>query len=167
MLRSNRDEARDTGSSYENELNKCQNGSEELMRTESACLGCEGKWMTERTSDVHFQRKVSHRYHGSHCDLEMNFNAPLWRFCVTIPLPLSFLFFLGGGWGGEHPLLSPLPILLRWHPNRHMCMWCARTQKACAHGKERWGGKSLHKRFITNVSNPLLHCQGDVIKHTL
>ena len=125
-----------------------------------------GKWMTERTSDVHFQRKVSRRYHGSHCDSEINFNGPLWRFCVTLPLPFSFFLFLSFfffWW-----VLSPLPILPRWHPNRHMCMWCARTQKACAHGKERWGGGgSLHKRFITNVSNPLLHCQGDVIKHTL
>ena len=33
--------------------------------------------------------------------------------------------------------------------------------------KKDGGGGSLHKRFITNVSNPLLHCQGDVIKHTL
>lgn len=33
--------------------------------------------------------------------------------------------------------------------------------------KKDGGGKSLYKRFITNVSNPLLHCQGDVIKHTL
>lgn len=91
-----------------------------------------GKWMTERTSDVRFQRKVSRRYHGSHCDSRINFNAPLWRFCVTLPLS-----FFSSQSTHCHLLSLSLP---RWHPNRHMCMWSARTQKACAHGKERWGG---------------------------
>lgn len=133
-MRSNWDEIRDTGSSYANEWNKCQNGGEELMRTESACLGLRGKCMTERTSDVHFQRKVSRHYHGSHCDLQINFNAPLWRFCVTLPLSFLFLYFILFFW-----------VPIAFSTPRLAAMTSEQThvdpEKPGAHGKERWGGK--------------------------
>lgn len=120
------------------------------------------KRMTGRTSDVHFQRKVSRRYHGSHCDLEINFNAPLWRFRVTIPLPLlSFFFF----WSTHCYLLSQYCCD---DIRTDTCACGAPEPRKPVHMEEKdGGGGGLHKRFITNVSNPLLHCQGDVIKHTL
>lgn len=67
---------------YANEPSPCQDGGEELMRTECACLGC----MTERTSD--FQK-------GSFTllswqPLRINFNAVDF---VSPFLPSSF--FLG------------------------------------------------------------------------
>ena len=133
-------------------------------------LVCEGSRLLRGQVTFIFKGKFSPRYHGSHCDSEINFNAPLWQFCVTLPLPFSLLFFFWGGWGG-------------WVVSTHCSLLsqsCCDDIRAdtCACGapeprkpehmeKKDWWRGGLHKRFITNVSNPLLHCQGDVIKHTL
>lgn len=137
---------------YANEPSPCQDGGEELMRTECACLGC----MTERTSD--FQK-------GSFTllswqPLRINFNAVDF---VSPFLPSSF--FLGFLCSSTHRHSSPAMT------SEQTCVHvaCQDPERALAHGRrsERWRGKKSHKRFITIVSNPLLHCQGDVIKHTL
>lgn len=60
--------------------------------------------MTGRTGGFRFQSKVCCRYHGSYCDSEMNFNAPLRWFCVTLPSLFS-PFFLSSA---EYPLPFPL-----------------------------------------------------------
>ena len=125
-----------------------------------------GKWMTERTSDVHFQRKVSRRYHGSHCDSEINFNGPLWRFCVTLPLPFSFFLFLSFFFFLVSTIPSP-NLAAMTSEQTHVHVVRQDPESLCTWKRKMGGGGSLHKRFITNVSNPLLHCQGDVIKHTL
>lgn len=148
--------------------------------------------MTERTSDVHFQRKVSRRYRGSHCDLEINFNAPLRRYCVTLPLPFSFFRFSSRFFFVFFLVSTPCFLLSTsccddirtdtWAcgapgPRKPVHMekkdvvvvvvggGCVLRVRGGKGGME--GGGGIHKRFITNVSNPLLHCQGDVIKHTL
>lgn len=54
-----------------NEGRKCQNGGEVLMRTDGARRGSGG------TGGARFQMEVSRRYHGSYCDSQINFNAPL------------------------------------------------------------------------------------------
>lgn len=74
---------------------------------------------------------------------------------------LSFLFF----WLSTHCyLLSPSCCD---DIRTDTCACGAPGPRKPVHMEKKDGGKSLHKRFITNVSNPLLHCQGDVIKHTL
>lgn len=99
------------------------------------------KWLTERTSHVPFQRKVSRRYHGSHCDSRINFNAPPHPDdCVSLPLPPClpfsvFLFFFFSG-EFEYPSLPPhtLPNLARVTSSRSTCTWSCECVCPCGRG---------------------------------
>lgn len=88
-------------------------------------------------------------------------------FCVTLPLPFfSFSFPLFFSSSSHSHLLSLCAVTSEQsHVARQDPESLLHMEKESLKGG--WGGGGLYKRFITTVSNPLLHCQGDVIKHTL
>lgn len=79
-------------------------------------------------------------------------------FCVTLPLLFSPFFFLHSYLLSLCAMTSEQSHVARQDPESLLHV---EKERLCG------AGGCLYKRFITTVSNPLLHCQGDVIKRTL